>query len=154
MNARSMPLLYIAAAAVVGSAGAQPVAERSDYPAIVCTAEAGGPFVVRAKAALTRTKVDNELRYQLRVKGQNYEWRFITNDDKSTTILGPGFLIGRLVEAPRREKALPSPRGPINAAEGTYPTSLRQSLDVNGEVRESGPAIRLWVGRGTECPTS
>ena len=157
MSAGAKLMPYIAATVLVGSylrdVPAQSVAERTEYPAIVCTAGASGPFVVRAKGALTRTEADTELRYELQVKEQIYEWRFITNDDKSTTILGPGFLIGRLVEAPRREKALQSPRGPINAAEGTYPTSLRQSLDVNGEVRESGPAMRLWVGRGTKCPS-
>jgi hypothetical protein len=137
-----------------GACSADDAPGRSEHPAVVCTSEAGGPSVLRARGTLTRTKSRNELIYRLDVKEKSYEWRFVTNADKSTTITGPGPLIGKLVDIPKREEPLPFPRGPINAADPhQYPGFPAQSLHVNGEIRESIGAIRLWIASGTKCPS-
>jgi hypothetical protein len=125
---------------------------RSELPAVVCTSDAGAPPVLRASGTLTRTKSSNELVYLLDLKRKSYEWRFITNADKSITTKGPGFLIGDLVEIPKREGPLPFPRGPINAGDPQqYPPFPSQSVHVNGEIRETLGPIRLWVASGTNC---
>jgi hypothetical protein len=145
----------MAALAIVFSFGAcsqEDAPGRSEVPAVVCTSDAGrSPPVLRARGTLTRTKLQNELIYRLDLKEKTYEWRFITNVDKSITTMGPGFLIGDLVEHPKRKQPLPFPRGPINAADPDYPPFPAQSVHVNGEVRETLGAIRLWVTSGTKC---
>jgi hypothetical protein len=133
---------------------AKDAAGLSEHPAVICTSEAGGPLVPKAQGTLTRTKSNNELIYRLDVQEQTYEWRFVTNPDKSTTIRGPGPLIGKLVEVPKAERALPFPRGPINALDTSpYVGPPGQSLHVNGEIREYLGPLRLWVVSGTKCPS-
>lgn len=157
MTARSVQPLQIAAvlAAVFcsGPGFAEPATAHGEHPAVICTAKAGDRLAVRAHGTLTRTRAGNELRYRLQVKEQSYEWRFVTNDDKSTTIFGPGFLIGRVVEMPGPEKGQKFPRGPINALERSYVDPVSQSLHINGEIRERSSKTQLWAGQGTKCPS-
>ena len=156
MTARSVqPLQIIVALAVscLGPACADLTTAYGEHPAAVCAAEAGSPLGLRAQGTLTRTRQGNELRYRLDVKEHVYEWRFVTNDDKSTMILGPGFLTGRLVQIPGQDKAPQFPRGPINAAERAFAEPFSQSLHINGEIRERNSKMHLWVGQGTKCPS-
>lgn len=111
----------------------------SERPAVICASDAGGPFVLRAQGTLTRTTMDNEVVYRLKVEQQSYQWRFRTNPDKTTSIAGPGPLIGRLIEAPPREKPWMSP-------------PFAQSITINGELKEDIGRTRLWVLPGTQCP--
>lgn len=155
---RRFECITLAAALATGLHLATSLAEEapkhSEQPAVVCMSEAGGPVMLRAKGTLTRTKTRDELIYRLEVKEQTYDWRFITNTDRSTTILGPGLLIGKLVDMPKHDQPLQFPRGPINAADsGQYAAPRGQSLDVNGEIREYLGQIRLWVVPGTKCPS-
>src|SRR5262245_30703689 len=125
---------------------------RSEQPAVVCTSESGGPAVLKAQGTLTRTRLQSELTYRLDLKEKSYEWRFITNADKSITITGPGFLIGDFLEIPRRKQPLPFPRGPVNAADPQqYPAFPAQSVHINGEIRETLGSSQLWVASGTKC---
>jgi hypothetical protein len=127
---------------------------RSEHPAVVCTSEAGGPWVLIARGTLTRTKLQNELIHRLDLKEKSYEWRLFTNVDKSNMTTPHRFLIGDLVAIPKREQPLPFPRGPINAADPPpYPPFPTQSVHVNGEIREILGPIRLWVALGTKCPS-
>jgi hypothetical protein len=156
MTVRSVqPLQILAALAVscLGLACADPTTAYGEHPAVVCAAEAGSPLALRAQGTLTRTKIGNELRYRLNVKEHAYDWRFVTNDDKSTTIFGPGFLTGRLVQIQGQDKAPQFPRGPINAAERAFAEPVSQSLHINGEIRERSSKMQLWVGQGTKCPS-
>jgi len=125
---------------------------RSEHPAVVCTSEGGGPWVLRASGTLTRIRTQNELMHRLDLKEKSYEWVLFTNADKSSTTT-PRFLIGDLVEMPKRERTLPFPRGPINAADPPYPPFPTQSVHVNGEIREDLGPLRLRVVSGTKCPS-
>jgi hypothetical protein len=91
---------------------------------------------------LTRTKSKNEIIYDLVLGGHSYTWRFITNTEGSTTIVGPGFLTDRLV------------RPPVNAAESQSAAGARsQQLYVTGEIREHAGPIILSLAIGSRCPS-
>ena len=138
----------------LGACSPEDAPGRSEHPAVVCTSEAGGPWVLRARGTLTRTKLQNELIHRLDLKEKSYEWRLFTNVDKSNTTTPHSFLIGDLVEIPKRDQPLQFPRGPINAADPPlYPPFPTQSVHVNGEIRETLGPIRLWVASGTKCPS-
>ena len=156
MNAGSVHPLKIAAVLAgvfcSGAGCAEPATAYGGHPAVVCMAEAGSHLAVRAHGTLTRTRTGNELRYRLEVKEESYEWRFVTNDDKSTTIFGPGFLTGRFVEMQGQEKAPKFPRGPINALERSYVEPVRQSLHINGEIREGSTRRSYGLGKEQNAP--
>ena len=98
-------------------------------PAVACTSEGGGPWIVKARGTLTRTKSKNEIIYDLDLGGQRYSWRFITSPEGSTTIVGPGFL-------------LQSDAG-----------ARSQQLYVTGEIREHAGPIILSLAIGSRCPS-
>ena len=110
------------------------------YPAVVCTSQGGGPWIVKARGTLTRTKSKSEVIYALNLAEQAYTWRFVTKPDGSTTIVGPGFLTDRL--------------GPTNPAESQSDLGARgQRLYITGEIHEyAGPTI-LTLAVGSRCPT-
>jgi hypothetical protein len=126
------------------------------YVVAICTSEAGNPWALKNQGTMTRSKSTYEVIYMLDVKDQGYTWRFVTNPDRSTTIMGPGLLIGKLVERPTQpDQPLKSPRGPINMADSGPDSGPRgQSLDVNGEIREHAGSFVLSVAAGRKCPAS
>jgi len=136
-----------------GACSSEDTPGRSEHPAVVCTSEGGGPWVLRASGTLTRIRTENELIHRLDLKEKSYEWVLFTNVDKNSTTTHH-FLIGDLVEMPKRERTLPFPRGPINAADTTpYPPFPTQSVQLNGEIREDLGPLRLRVVSGTKCPS-
>jgi hypothetical protein len=138
--------------AILCSAPVEAATAYAEYPAVVCTADASGPFTVLARGTLRRAEAKKELEYRLKVNGRTYEWRFIVNSDQSTTMFTPGFLTDSLIKAPHKEEAPRFPRGPINVlASSGEPT--RQSLNPDGEILEHRGTKRLWAGRGNKCPT-
>ena len=123
--------IAVAAAASIAalSAAYGGEASTSRQPAVVCTSEGGSPWIVKARGTLSRTKSKNEIIYDLDLGGQRYSWRFITNPEGSTTIVGPGFL----------SQSDAGPRA--------------QQLYVTGEIHEyAGPTI-LSLAVGSRCPT-
>jgi hypothetical protein len=118
------------------------VSTSQQYPAVACTSEGGGPWLVKERGTLTRTKSKNEVIYDLNLGEHSYTWRFITNPEGSTTIVGPGFLADRLV------------RPPVSAAESQSNAGTRsQQLYVTGEIHEfAGPTL-LALAIGSRCPT-
>jgi hypothetical protein len=107
------------------------------YAAVVCTSEASGPWTLRARGTLTRTKSKYELVYTLDIAEHGYTWSFITNRDGNTTVKGPGFLMDRLGAPPAQAE----------------PGSRRQSLDATGEIREYAGASVLALLIASRCPT-
>lgn len=130
----------IAMAAPVGFTASFADPSHSAQPAVVCTSEAGGPFVLRAQGTLTRTATINEVAYRLTTERSTYRWRFVTNVDKTITFTGPGQLLGTLVEEPKRTQPWISP-------------PFSQSAAVNGELKEELGSTRLWVLLGHQCPS-
>ena len=124
--------IAVAAAALIAASSAAYAGEAStsrQQPAVVCTSEGGSPWIVKARGTLSRTKSKNEIIYDLDLGGQRYSWRFITNPEGSTTIVGPGFLS----QSDAGQRA--------------------QQLYVTGEIHEyAGPTI-LSLAVGSRCPT-
>src|SRR5438876_12360747 len=126
--ARAIAVVAAASMAALSAAyGGEGEASTSrQQPAVVCTSEGGSPWILKARGTLTRTKSKNEIIYDLDLGGQRYSWRFITNPEGSTTIVGPGFL----------SQSDAGPRA--------------QQLYVTGEIHEyAGPIIlsRKEIGR-------
>ena len=123
------------------------------FGAVICTSEAGGPWSVKARGTLTRTKSKNELIYELNVGEHSFAWRFVTTPQGATTGISPGFLIDRVARQPAiSEESRQSPRGPINAAESAGDVGRTQRLDATGEIREYGPSNALMLLIGSKCP--
>jgi hypothetical protein len=137
--------IAVAAAASIATASAAyggEVSKSRQHPAVACTSEGGGPWLVKARGTLTRTKSKNEIIYDLDLGGRSYTWRFITSPEGSTTIVGPGFLIDRLVGLPNKSTESQSDTG----ARG-------QQLYVTGEIHEYAGPIILVLAVGSRCPT-
>jgi len=130
-DARAIAVVAAASIAALSAAyGGEGEASTSrQQPAVVCTSEGGSPWILKARGTLTRTKSKNEIIYDLDLGGQRYSWRFITNPEGSTTIVGPGFL-------------LQSDAG-----------ARSQQLYVTGEIREHAGPIILSLAIGSRCPS-
>ena len=128
---RAIAVAAAAAIAALSAAygGEGEVSTSRQQPAVACTSEGGGPWIVKARGTLTRTKSKNEIIYDLDLGGQSYTWRFITSPEGSTTIVGPGFL-------------LQSDAG-----------ARSQQLYVTGEIREHAGPIILSLAIGSRCPS-
>ena len=118
-----------ASIAALSAAYGGEVSTSRQQPAVVCTSEGGSPWILKARGTLTRTKSKNEIIYDLDLGGQRYSWRFITNPEGSTTIVGPGFL----------SQSDAGPRA--------------QQLYVTGEIHEYAGATILSLAVGSRCPT-
>jgi hypothetical protein len=112
------------------------------HPAVVCTSQSGGPWIVKARGTLTRTKSKNEVIYALDVGEHSYTWRFVTSPAGNTTIEGPGFLTDRLAGMSTQPEAQ------------SDPAQRAQRLYVTGEIREFAGPIILSLGIGSKCPAS
>jgi len=130
-DARAIAVVAAASIAALSAAyGGEGEASTSrQQPAVVCTSEGGSPWILKARGTLTRTKSKNEIIYDLDLGGQRHSWRFITNPEGSTTIVGPGFL-------------LQSDAG-----------ARSQQLYVTGEIREHAGPIILSLAIGSRCPS-
>jgi hypothetical protein len=138
-------VIAVAAAASIAALSAAYGGEAStsrQHPAVACTSEGGAPWLVKARGTLTRTKSKNEIIYDLDLGGHSYTWRFITNPEGSTTIVGPGFLTDRLVGPPANATESQSDAGPRG-----------QQLYVTGEIHEYAGPIILSLAIGSRCPT-
>lgn len=133
-----LAVLFIAAA-LSGAAALAQDASRS-YAAVVCTSEANGPWTLKARGTLTRTRSQADLAYRFESAGQAFDWRFVTSAQGNTTVSGPGFLMERFGAAPK-------------SAEGSaQPPERRQSVEATGEIRESAGPSRLALLIGSKCP--
>ena len=130
-DARAIAVVAAASIAALSAAyGGEGEASTSrQQSAVVCTSEGGSPWILKARGTLTRTKSKNEIIYVLDLEGQRHSWRFITNPEGSTTIVGPGFL-------------LQSDAG-----------ARSQQLYVTGEIREHAGPIILSLAIGSRCPS-
>src|SRR5439155_26277512 len=128
---RAIAVAAAAAIAALSAAygGEGEISTSRQQPAVACTSEGGGPWIVKARGTLTRTKSKNEIIYDMDLGGQRYSWRFITSPEGSTTIVGPGFL-------------LQSDAG-----------ARSQQLYVTGEIREHAGPIILSLAIGSRCPS-
>lgn len=134
-----MFLFILAAMSGAGYALAQ--GSSRAYAAVVCASEASGPWALKARGTLTRTKSESELAYTFEGAGQAFDWRFATSPQGNTTVSGPGFLMERFAAAPQSAQPLSSP------------PERRQSVEATGEIRESAGASRLVLLVGSKCPT-
>lgn len=124
-----------------------------EFGAVICTSEAGGPWSVKARGTLRRTKSTNELIYELNAGDHSFAWRFVTTAQGSTTGISPGFLMDRFARQPATsEESSQFPRGPINAAESAGVVGRTQRLYATGEIREYGASNALMLVIGSKCP--
>ena len=128
-DARAIAVVAAASIAALSAAYGGEASTSRQQPAVVCTSEGGSPWIVKARGTLSRTKSKNEIIYDLDLEGQRYSWRFITNPEGSTTIVGPGFLSQS--DAGARS----------------------QQLYVTGEIREHAGPIILSLAIGSRCPS-
>jgi hypothetical protein len=147
------PFRAIAAATALLAAGSAIAEDGSQRHSVVaCMSEGGSPWVRKAQGTLMVMKSGRERTYRWEFGEQSYASSMLSNDDGSTSISGPGLLIGRLVKLPDAEE-VKFPRGPTNAA-GTssdrYPRG--QKFSVTGEIREYAGPIFLAVVIGSKCP--
>jgi hypothetical protein len=147
------PYLAMASALIASSTSAFAHNSSRQYAAVVCTSEATGPWSLKARGTLTRTKARDGLIYRFDVGEQSYTWRFVNSPEGNTTAMGPGLLMGRLVPLPKQPEQSPLPRGPINVAESpSDPNSRRQNLSATGEIREYAGTNVLSLTMGSQCP--
>jgi len=128
-DARAIAVVAAASIAALSAAYGGEASTSRQQSAVVCTSEGGSPWILKARGTLTRTKSKNEIIYDLDLEGQRHSWRFITNPEGSTTIVGPGFL-------------LQSDAG-----------ARSQQLYVTGEIREHAGPIMLSLAIGSRCPS-
>jgi hypothetical protein len=103
------------------------------FMAVVCISEAGGPWMLKARGTLTRTKSKSETAYSFKSSEHTFDWRFVASAQGNTTAQAPGFLMERFI-----------------------PTKISgersQSLGSSGEIRESAGAAVLLLRVGSACP--
>jgi hypothetical protein len=135
MRLRVLPIAAIVSCAVASAQDAP-----RSHAAVVCTSEASGPWIEKARGTLTRTRSQADLGYRFEGAGQAFDWRFVTSAQGNTTVSGPGFLMERFGAAPK-------------AAEGSAAAAeRRQSVEATGEIRESAGPNRLALLIGSKCP--
>lgn len=130
-------LVFLAMAALMGSPGAANAKDAwRPFAAVVCTSEASGPWILRAKGTLIRTKSEGGLAYKFRGGEHALDWTFTTSREGHTTTQGPGFLMDRFL--PEQPRARPDAR--------------RQTLEATGEIREYAAPHALVLRIGSTCP--
>jgi hypothetical protein len=137
--AKSLGVLPVAAAISCAASAFGQDAPRPQA-AVVCTSEANGPWTLKARGTLTRTRAQANLAYRFESVEQSFDWRFVTSAQGNTTVSGPGFLMERFGAAPKAGE------GSAEAAE------RRQSVEATGEIRESAGPARLALRIGSQCP--
>ena len=124
------PILPVLAAA--DGASAQDASRRR--AAVVCTSAGHGPWTLRARGTLTRTRQDGGMDYRFESAEQVFGWRLVASREGNTTAEGPGFLHERFAPVA------------ANAAD------RRQSLEATGQIREHDGASALMLRIGSKCP--
>jgi hypothetical protein len=105
-----------------------------DFTAVVCVSEAGGPWALKARGTLTRTKRPRgETAYSFKSSDHSFDWRFVASAEGDTAVQGPGYLMDRFV--PQRRSSERS-----------------QSLGASGEIRESVGQDILVLRLSSACP--
>lgn len=103
------------------------------FMAVVCISEGGGPWMLRARGTLTRTKSKSEMAYSFKSSAHTFDWRFIASPQGNTTARTPGYLMERF--SPTQKSGERS-----------------QSLGSSGEIRESAGPDVLVLRVGSACP--
>ena len=104
------------------------------FTAIVCVSEASGPWSLKARGTLTRTRrPKGETAYSFKSGEHSFEWRFVASAEGNTTVLGPGYLMDRFVPTKKSSER-------------------SQSLGASGEIRESSGEEVLVLRLGSACP--
>lgn len=103
------------------------------FMAVVCISEAGGPWMLKARGTLTRTRSGSETAYSFKASAHAFDWRFAASAQGATTAQAPGFLMDRFIP-------------PKKSGE------RRQSLGASGEIRESAGQDVLVLRVGAACP--
>lgn len=153
----SVQLAVVAAlsSALIASNGA--TAQDSSRPraAVVCTSEANGPWILRARGTLTRTRSKSEMVYMFKSSEHAFEWRFVTSAEGNTTAMGPGLLMDLFITAAKQSESPPSQRGPLNGANSSSELGdRRQRLSTTGEIREYAAKNALILLIGSRCPNA
>jgi hypothetical protein len=104
-----------------------------DFTAVVCVSEAGGPWALKARGTLTRTRSKNETAYRFKSDEHSFEWRFVASAQGNSTVQGPGYLMDRFL--PEKKSSERS-----------------QSLGASGEIRESSGQDVLVLRLSPACP--
>jgi hypothetical protein len=133
-------MLLAVAAAASGAGNTLAQGSPRAYAAVVCTSEASGPWALKARGTLTRTKSESELAYKFEGGGHAFDWRFVTSPQGNTTVSGPGYLMQRFGAAPESAKSSPAPG------------ERRQSVEASGEIREYAGPNRFVLLVGSKCP--
>lgn len=104
------------------------------FTAVVCVSEASGPWSLKARGTLTRTKKPKgEMAYSFKSSDHGFDWRLVASAEGNTAVQGPGYLMDRF---------LPEKRS----------SERSQSVGASGEIREwSGPDV-LVLRLGSACP--
>jgi hypothetical protein len=103
------------------------------FMAVVCISEGGGPWMLKARGTLTRTKSRNETAYSFKSSAHTFGWRFVASPQGNTTAQTPGYLMERF--SPTKKSGERS-----------------QSLGSSGEIRESAGPDVLVLRVGSACP--
>lgn len=127
------------ALAVAATAATAALAQDSSrqFGAVVCIAEAGARWTLKARGTLTRKRSGNDMLYELRTGEGSFAWRFATNAQGATSGVGPGYLMERM--APQLFKS-------------SRVQDRRQRLDATGEIREQVASSALLLRIGSHCP--
>jgi hypothetical protein len=104
-----------------------------DFTAVVCVSEAGGPWALKVRGTLTRTRSKNETAYRFKSDEHSFEWRFVASAQGNSTVQGPGYLMDRFL--PEKKSSERS-----------------QSLGASGEIRESSGQDVLVLRLSPACP--
>jgi hypothetical protein len=127
-------LAAAASALLVVSGGAIAEDVSRQFAAVVCLSEAGGPWSLKARGTLTRTrKPKGEMAYSFKSSDHSFDWRLAASAEGNTTVQGPGYLMDRFV--PKKKSSERS-----------------QSVGASGEIRESSGADVLVLRLGSACP--
>lgn len=118
---------------LIGSTGAGADGSSRQHTAVVCISEAGGPWTLKARGTLTRTRSKNGTAYSFKSDEHSIAWRFVASAEGNTTVQGPGSLMDRFL--PEKKSSERS-----------------QSLGASGEIRESSGRDVLVLRLSSVCP--